>query len=315
MDHRLNAEELFDRMCEWDDHNFLMAAGSKGNDDASDTDGIVDGHAYTILDCVGSVAGTEFDLIKVRNPWGKGEFKSGNWNDDGPGWHHYPAVKEALKPVSLDDGIFWLQKEEFFQYFHTVYLCACDVEQWMGGHSAPQKKAPQAGQRVRPRSDSPQPAGPSAEELQQQQQQLQMQQDERRRQDEIEYHRQQQEWEQRQQQQQQEWAQQQRLQQEQQMRQQLEMEEQHRRQQEQDRRPIGGPARSPNRAAMPSSGGQCTASMGCTCDLCAQSMGTMGSSDRGQPPDRGQDRPVQPTQQKCLGNMSCTCDLCAASMW
>ena len=29
MDHRLNAEELFDRMCEWDDHNFLMAAGSK----------------------------------------------------------------------------------------------------------------------------------------------------------------------------------------------------------------------------------------------------------------------------------------------
>ena len=53
--------------------------------DSNDTDGIVDGHAYTVLDCVNDVAGTQFDLVKVRNPWGSGEFKSGIWDDDGPG--------------------------------------------------------------------------------------------------------------------------------------------------------------------------------------------------------------------------------------
>jgi hypothetical protein len=37
------------------------------------TDGIVDGHAYSVLTYRDSVAGTEIDLIKVRNPWGRGE--------------------------------------------------------------------------------------------------------------------------------------------------------------------------------------------------------------------------------------------------
>ena len=62
--------------------------------DSESTDGIVDGHAYTVLDCVADVAGVaELDMIKVRNPWGSGEFKSGMWDDDGPGWSEYPSVK------------------------------------------------------------------------------------------------------------------------------------------------------------------------------------------------------------------------------
>ena len=81
-----------------------------------------------MLTCVSKVAGTEFDLAKVRNPWGSGEFESGLWDDDGPGWDEHPEVKEALKPdLGVDDGIFWVSKEEFFKYFHTVYLSASDM--------------------------------------------------------------------------------------------------------------------------------------------------------------------------------------------
>ena len=131
MNLRLSKNELFERMCAWDDNNFIMAAGTKAGSDSNDTDGVVDGHAYTILDCVNDVAGTEFDLIKVRNPWGKGEFQSGKWDDDGPGWDQYPHVKAALNPVVCDDGIFWVDKEEFFSYFKTIYLCAKDMAEFI----------------------------------------------------------------------------------------------------------------------------------------------------------------------------------------
>ena len=57
-------------MCAWDACNFILAAGTKAGSDTETTDGIVDGHAYTVLSCVAGVAGTRFDLVKVRNPWG-----------------------------------------------------------------------------------------------------------------------------------------------------------------------------------------------------------------------------------------------------
>lgn len=128
---RVDNNSLFERMCEWDDNNFIMGCGTKAGSDANDTEGILDGHAYTILACIDNAGGTEFDMIKVRNPWGSGEFKSGRWDDDGPGWSEYPAVKDQCQPVHADDGVFWLEKEEFFCYFHTIYLCAKDMEQWV----------------------------------------------------------------------------------------------------------------------------------------------------------------------------------------
>jgi hypothetical protein len=39
-------------------------------------------------------------------------------------------VKALLNPVAADDGIFWVSKEEFFKYFHTIYLCAKDMTEF-----------------------------------------------------------------------------------------------------------------------------------------------------------------------------------------
>mmetsp|Transcript_89272 Transcript_89272/g.236043 ORF Transcript_89272/g.236043 Transcript_89272/m.236043 type:complete len:569 (-) Transcript_89272:606-2312(-) len=131
LQHKVDRDEMFERMCAFDDENFIMGAGTKSGSDTQDTDGIVDGHAYTIIDCVNNAGGTEFDLIKVRNPWGSGEFKSGMWDDDGPGWTQYPQVKEALNPVAADDGVFWVDKEEFFKYFKTIYVCAKNMTEFI----------------------------------------------------------------------------------------------------------------------------------------------------------------------------------------
>jgi len=123
----LSPSDMFKRMAAWEQANFVMCCGTKSGSDTNDTDGIVDGHAYTILDVVANAGGTEFNMVKVRNPWGKGEFKSGKWDDDGPGWEEYPDVKDALKPVQANDGVFWVEMDEFFQYFHSIYLCAHDM--------------------------------------------------------------------------------------------------------------------------------------------------------------------------------------------
>ena len=131
MDLALSPEELFDRMCTWDEHNFIIGCGTKAGSDTETTDGIVDGHAYTVLTCVKNVAGTNFDLAKVRNPWGQGEFESGQWDDDGPGWTEHPEVQDALQPaLGVDDGVFWVSREEFFRYFKTIYLSASDMTEF-----------------------------------------------------------------------------------------------------------------------------------------------------------------------------------------
>ncbi|CAE8586537.1 unnamed protein product [Polarella glacialis] len=127
----LGEQEMFERMCAWDDANYIMACGTRKGSDKEDHDGIVDGHAYTILSCIDNAGGTEFDMIKVRNPWGHGEFSSGMWDDDGPGWDKYPDVKAACNPVQADDGIFWVDAAEFFKYFETIYLCACDISKFV----------------------------------------------------------------------------------------------------------------------------------------------------------------------------------------
>ena len=127
----LTEDEVFERMCAWDDTNYIMGAGTTGASDADSTDGIVDNHAYSVLECLNDVAGTEVDLIKVRNPWGKGEIQNGEWDDDGPGWEQYPQIKELLNPVKADDGIFWMSKKEFFEYFVTLYLCAKDMTEFI----------------------------------------------------------------------------------------------------------------------------------------------------------------------------------------
>ncbi|CAE7748895.1 DEK1 [Symbiodinium pilosum] len=124
--------EMFERMCAWDDQNYVLAAGTKAGSDSNDTDGIVDGHAYTVITCLNDVAGTTHDLIKVRNPWGRGEFTSGEWCDDGPGWRKHPEVAAVCKPVKANDGVFWVSKEEFFKYFKTIYLCAMDMKKFVG---------------------------------------------------------------------------------------------------------------------------------------------------------------------------------------
>ena len=127
----LGVEELFMKMCAWDEVNYIVGASTSGKSDKNSSGGIVDNHAYSVIECVNDVAGTNIDLIKVRNPWGKGEIEDGLFDDDGPGWDRYPQIKKALNPVVADDGIFWVTKQEFFRIFDTVFLSASNMTEFL----------------------------------------------------------------------------------------------------------------------------------------------------------------------------------------
>lgn len=123
----LNRDDFFHRLCAWDKANYIMACGSEDGSDRTSKQGIVQGHAYTLLKCVEKPGGANVDLVEVRNPWGKGEFSVGKWTDEGSGWSEHPEVKAALKPEDADDGVFWMDKDELFRYFPNFYLCALDM--------------------------------------------------------------------------------------------------------------------------------------------------------------------------------------------
>jgi len=127
----LDEEELFMRLCAWDDENYIVGASTDCASGKKAHVGLVDNHAYTVLESINDVAGTDVDLIKVRNPWGKGEIEHGLFDDDGPGWDQYPQIKRALNPVAADDGIFWVTKQEFFKFFGTIFLSASNMTEFV----------------------------------------------------------------------------------------------------------------------------------------------------------------------------------------
>lgn len=125
----LSLEEVFMRLCAWDKVDFIMGAGR--SNDVKKEAGMVDNHGYSVIECRANIAGTDIDLIKVRNPWGKGEIENGEFDDDGPGWEKYPQVKQELNPVVADDGIFWVTKDEFFRLYDTIYVCAKSMTEFL----------------------------------------------------------------------------------------------------------------------------------------------------------------------------------------
>lgn len=102
--------------------NYLMGAGSPENDrgdSAVSQSGIVQGHAYAILDVV------EFEkerLVQLKNPHGQhGVEWNGDWSDSSFKWTK--LFKQKLNFQDSDDGIFWMSFEDFVWEFKSLYIC------------------------------------------------------------------------------------------------------------------------------------------------------------------------------------------------
>jgi calpain-15 len=58
--------------------------------------------------------------LKVRNPWGKHEW-NGDWGDQSDLWTD--ELKQMLNYEEADDGIFWMNFEDFKDCFKRVQIC------------------------------------------------------------------------------------------------------------------------------------------------------------------------------------------------
>jgi hypothetical protein len=103
------AEEAtaLDNLVQADKKNFIIACGSRGSGEHKNPLGIISGHAYTLAGCY-DIGGTT--LLKLRNPWGKGEWK-GDWGDNSNLWT--PQLKNQVGWTSEDDGTFYMTYQDF----------------------------------------------------------------------------------------------------------------------------------------------------------------------------------------------------------
>lgn len=83
--------------------------------------GLVPGHAYSVLEVKSiPICGClETKMVKLRNPWGKGEW-NGWYSDNSSAWTFRPDLKKICGLESKEDGAFWMSMNDFQKYFDTV---------------------------------------------------------------------------------------------------------------------------------------------------------------------------------------------------
>jgi hypothetical protein len=102
-------DELWDAIVEHDNANEMIQGGTNGgNDTQTNADGLVLGHAYTVLSHAILSTGTR--LVKLRNPWASESFH-GDWSKDSTLWTD--ALRAEVGEDLANDGFFFMSIENY----------------------------------------------------------------------------------------------------------------------------------------------------------------------------------------------------------
>jgi len=137
---------FFHIMQKADQSNFMSGASIVGGN-AYRPDGLVEGHAYSVLH-VTEVEGVK--LVCLRNPWGNDREWNGDWSDKSDMWDRYPNVKARLRPRFEDDGCFWMSWHDFCRVWDQVEVCCKAMR--TGGDAIKHKQASKTGHVVMERA-------------------------------------------------------------------------------------------------------------------------------------------------------------------
>ncbi|XP_017983081.1 PREDICTED: calpain-type cysteine protease DEK1 [Theobroma cacao] len=116
----LASGRLWSQLLRFKQEGFLLGAGSpSGSDVHVSSSGIVQGHAYSLLQ-VREVDGHK--LVQIRNPWANEVEWNGPWSDTSSEWTD--RMRHKLKHVPQSkDGIFWMSWQDFQIHFRSIYVC------------------------------------------------------------------------------------------------------------------------------------------------------------------------------------------------
>jgi len=109
----------------------LGCANSQKNDkgeaeEAMGDKGILANHAYGIMD-TRDIDGLQ--LIRIRNPWGMGEWK-GAFADEDEEWDKHRALRERLDYEFKDDGTWWMTFQDWCENYNKFYICKVFPDTW-----------------------------------------------------------------------------------------------------------------------------------------------------------------------------------------
>ena len=143
---KYNNDQIWTLLKKYDAQKALMSA-SIGKMDYRKTDGpsgeqmmervgLVAGHAYSIIQArtvkertplgVIKPGGKTFKLMQLRNPWGSYEWK-GPWSDKSKMWKDHPSIAKQLKFEAEDDGVFWMDFNDFKKVYTRINICDRDT--------------------------------------------------------------------------------------------------------------------------------------------------------------------------------------------
>ena len=117
---------LWEKIFEGEKKDYGMSAGTDGKDEGElDDNGIVPGHAYTLIAAkeITNKNGQPEKLVKLRNPWKEGEWK-GRYSDNSDEWT--ASLRKELNHEAEDDGIFWMTYEDMITAYGCIDICKID---------------------------------------------------------------------------------------------------------------------------------------------------------------------------------------------
>ncbi|KAG8461989.1 hypothetical protein KFE25_014008 [Diacronema lutheri] len=127
----LESGRLWQRLMRYQKLGYLMGAAVSvpgGETEAKTEHNLMQNHAYGLLlhyeQKLGAVPGVPLRLVKLRNPWGHGEW-NGAWADGSAEWRSAPGeyAAEQLDYTPENDGTFFIEFTQYARAMNTVYVC------------------------------------------------------------------------------------------------------------------------------------------------------------------------------------------------
>ena len=128
----IDSGQFWKDLKKYSQQGFLLGAANTIKDESGNPEdtmgpqGILSNHAYGIMQIV--EAG-ELQMIRIRNPWGQGEW-TGKFCDDDEAWDDNKGLKEKLNYQFKNDGNWWMEFKDFVANYNKVYLCKIFPSTW-----------------------------------------------------------------------------------------------------------------------------------------------------------------------------------------
>uniref|UniRef100_A0A669F087 Calpain catalytic domain-containing protein n=1 Tax=Oreochromis niloticus TaxID=8128 RepID=A0A669F087_ORENI len=135
------SSDVWGLICRAGKSNTLMGCGTPQGETSANTvlpNGLVQGHAYTVTGVKEVKNYTFVKLIRLWNPWGKGEWV-GDWSDRSPMWDTVSSQDRQMCLSVADDGEFWMAIEDFCKFYTDLDICGLKPD-FIDGKSSAQWK-------------------------------------------------------------------------------------------------------------------------------------------------------------------------------